>query len=148
MDLGAKVRCEVIAVQADVEPSQGDVHPLDRLDALGEPLRQEVAARDDAHQREVARALVGLGDLMGDAREGPVDLLRVHADRFDVSAVVHAHPFRRTGADGFRPGKDAPHPRRKKASATDKGYSSLAPFSPWMLGSIRLVGLSVPHLKD
>ena len=40
-----------------------------------------------------------------------------------------------------------PRPRRKKASATDKGLQLARTLFPWMLGSIRLVGLSVPHLK-
>ena len=93
MYFGAEIRSEIVAVQADVQPAQGDLHPLDGLDALREPLRQQVAARDDAHKRQIAGALVGLEDLMRDAREGSVDLLRVHAHRFDVGRVVHAHPF-------------------------------------------------------
>ena len=40
-----------------------------------------------------------LQDLVGDARERSVDLVLVHADGFDVSAFVHAHPFLRMGAD-------------------------------------------------
>ena len=140
VDLGAEIRREIIAVQADVQPAERNVHPLDRLDALREPLREQVAARDDADKGEVASPLVGLEDLMGDAREGSVDLLRVHADRFDVSAVVHAHPFRRMGADGSQHrGRQGSKPRtrmarcriraEKKPLRRTKACSWLAPFS-------------------
>ena len=94
----------------------------------------------DADEGEVASTLVGLEDLMGNAREGSVDLLRVHADRFDVSAVVHAHPFRRMGADDSqRRGRQGSKPRtrtarcriraEKKPLRRTKACSWLAPFS-------------------
>ena len=50
------------------------------LDLLSQALGEQIAARDDADEREVVRALVGLEDLMRDAHQRALDLVCVHAD--------------------------------------------------------------------
>ena len=91
--LGREMRREVVAIEADVELADGHLRPLDLLDLLGQALGEQIAARHDADERDVARALVGLEDLMRDARQRALDLVCIHADGFDRSCVVHTHPF-------------------------------------------------------
>ena len=93
MDLGAEVRGEVIAVEADVELAEGHRRAFDGLDLLSEALGEQVAARDDADDGDVVGALVRLEDLMRDARERTLDFVSVHADGFDHACVCHAHSF-------------------------------------------------------
>ena len=93
MHLGREMRREVVAIEADVELAERHLRALDGLDLLGQALGEQVAARHDADERDVARALVGLEDLMRDARQRPLDLVCVHADGLDRSCVVHTHPF-------------------------------------------------------
>lgn len=81
VDLGRDVRGEVVAVEADVQASERDLHPLDLLDGSGQMARQDVAAGDDAHDGEVLDALVTLDDLVRDARERALDGGLVHDDR-------------------------------------------------------------------
>ena len=52
------------------EAPERQANPLDLLDAVAELLGQKVAARDDAHEREVVAPLVSLEDLVGDAGHG------------------------------------------------------------------------------
>ena len=78
-------RCEVgqviVAVEADVEASQRDAHPLDTLDLVHEFLCEQIAAGHDTHKREVLNALVLLDDLVRDAGDGAVDRGVIHDDR-------------------------------------------------------------------
>jgi len=73
------MRHEVVAVEADIELAQRQAHALDLLDALAQHLRQQVAARHDAHERQVIGSVVRFEDLMGYARQRAVDILFVHA---------------------------------------------------------------------
>ena len=91
--LGSEMRREVVAVEADVELAERHLRALDGLDLLGQALGEQIAPRHDADERDVARALVRLEDLMRNARQRPLDLVRVHADGLDCCCVVHTHPF-------------------------------------------------------
>ena len=126
MHLGREMRREVVAIEADVELAERHLRALDGLDLLGQALGEQVAARHDADERDVARALVGLEDLMRDARQRPLDLVCVHADGLDRSCVVHTHPFltssayRRTcSPPGFAPD------RQCRASASPPSWRRL-----------------------
>ena len=87
------MRGEVVTIEADVQLAQRHLRAFDCLDFVGQALREQVAARDDADEREVVRALVGLEDLMRDARQRALDLVCVHANVLDRSCVSHTHPF-------------------------------------------------------
>ena len=81
---------EVVAIEANVQLAQGNLDPLDLLDLVNEHLREKVASRDDAHEREVVRALVGLEDLVRHARHRSLDVVCIHADRLDHALVVRS----------------------------------------------------------
>ncbi len=81
---------EVVSVEADVERSDAHLGSLDLADLGRERLGEHGSAGDDADEREVARALVRLENLVRDARDGARDRLGVHHRRF--RAVLHHTP--------------------------------------------------------
>ena len=80
VDRRSEVGEVVVAVEADVEASQRDAHPLDTLDLVHEFLCEQIAAGHDTHKREVLNALVLLDDLVRDAGDGAVDRGVIHDD--------------------------------------------------------------------
>ena len=80
VDLGREMGLEIVAVEADVEASERDVHPLDLADPVDELLGEQVAAGDDAHDGQVLASLVALEDLVRDARHRTRDGCLVHDD--------------------------------------------------------------------
>lgn len=58
MHFGGEVSGEVVTVEADVELAERHLRALDLLDLLSQALGEQIAARDDADEREVVRALL------------------------------------------------------------------------------------------
>ena len=114
MNLGRHMGREVVAIEADVQLAQGNLDPLDLLDFVNEHLREKIASRDDAHERDVVRALVGLEDLVRHARHRSLDVVCIHADRLDHALVVHTHSLRKVSA--YRRVREAPRPSFPRAS--------------------------------
>ena len=115
MHFGGEVSGEVVTVDADVELAERHLRALDLLDLLSQALGEQIAARDDADEREVVRALVGLEDLMRDAHQRALDLVCVHADVLDRPCVSHTHPFSsrvRTDRHVFRESRRVFRPAR------------------------------------
>ena len=140
---------------------RGTRNPLDApRSCSASRLGEKVAARDDAHQRDVFRALVGLEDLVRHARHRSLDFVCIHADRLDRAPASFIHtPFV----------SDSAYRRVPRSPASEFSASFVPPRGQkkkpvWRLGFLRrcacrpldgrcadwgyLVGLSVPHLKD
>jgi len=81
-------KADVVAVQADVQRTDGDIDVLDLADARRQPSRQVHAAGQDADEHEVSRAAVALDDLVGDAAKGAVDVGRLENDGFRAEGQV------------------------------------------------------------
>ncbi len=81
MDGRGEVGQVIVAVEADVQASQVDAHPLDPLDLVHELLGEQIAAGHDADEREVLNALVLLDDLVSDTGDRAADRGLVHDDR-------------------------------------------------------------------
>ena len=88
---GGKVGQEVVAIEADVQASQGRLLTFDFGDLVGQTLGQNVAAGDDAHEHNFMRAVVRLQNLVRDARKRSLDLGLIHHDRFHLVGVFHTH---------------------------------------------------------
>ena len=114
MNLGRHMGREVVAIEADVQLAQGNLDPLDLLDFVNEHLREKIASRHDADERDVVRALVGLEDLVRHARHRSLDVVCIHADRLDHALVVHTHSLRKVSA--HRRVREAPRPSFPRAS--------------------------------
>src|SRR5712691_12612681 len=84
------VRCgsglEVVAVQRHVEPAERHPRVLEPRQRAREPLREQIALADDAHEHHVADSAVALDDLVGDAGEGAAYLVGVHHRRLEGDA--------------------------------------------------------------
>ena len=151
----------VVAIERDVQGPHGNLDPFYLLDALGQPMGQHIAARDDAHQGKVIRAVVALQDLMRDTRKRTIDLGRVHDNGLHVFAALHTHSLRVECVQKMRTGRMREMPRifpdlpgcgYKKSLRPGKGillFRSLRPgFAPEGRSSasrvcFRLVSLSV-----
>ena len=75
MHLGSEVRQEIIAIEADVQGTQGHVHPFYLFDAFFELSCQEVSARIDPHDDQTVCTFVDFEDLVSHTRDGPLYLL-------------------------------------------------------------------------
>ena len=69
---------EVVAVERDVERTDGEANALVLGDGLGEPMGERDAAALDAHEGQAVGAGVLLDDLVADADGRAPDLLRGH----------------------------------------------------------------------
>ena len=69
----------VVAVEGDIERAVGDgLALLDPGHLRGEAGGERFAAPENADEHDVLRALIALHDLVGDARQRPAHLARVH----------------------------------------------------------------------
>ena len=80
----------VIAVTGGVDHSHRHLHAFQPGDLRGDAARQDVAVRDHAHHHQAFDAVVPLHDLVGDAREGAADGVRVHHRGLEETAAQHA----------------------------------------------------------
>ena len=128
MDLGGKMRREIVAIEADVKRAERNVGAFDLLDLARKTMSEQVASGEDSHQGDVRGAVVGLENLVRDARERSLNFVCVHTDGFHCSRICHSHPL---------PIRDAGRPLGSAIVRFHLG-------EPLAL----LVGLSVPLLKD
>ena len=68
---------QIIAVQGDVEAAEADGDATEAGDALGQPVRQRLAAGGDAQQDDVGAAAGLFQDLVGDPVEHPGQIFGV-----------------------------------------------------------------------
>ena len=71
-------RTQIVTVERDVQLTDRQLHTVDARNVPGQPARQRHAARVDADQAQVVRAVVLFEDLMRDAHERAVDGGRIH----------------------------------------------------------------------
>ena len=69
---------DVVAIEGHVDGAHGYVDALDLPEGLGQSSRQGDAARLQAQEDDAVEPLVVLGDLVGDAGDGPTQVLGVH----------------------------------------------------------------------
>ena len=69
---------DVVAVKRDVDGAEGHRHPLDLLEHRGEPFGERHAAGLQPDDDNVFQPAVALDDLVGDAHQGPSNLVGVH----------------------------------------------------------------------
>jgi hypothetical protein len=73
----ARADVNVVPVEGDVELPQRDLGAGELADPAPQPLGEGHAARVDADEPDPREVGVALGDLVRDARQGPVDRLTV-----------------------------------------------------------------------
>ena len=73
VDLRGKILLDVVAVERDVQAPDGDLDPLDLLDAAGELGCEHVSPGNDSHQRDRRGPVVRFENLMSDARKRTLD---------------------------------------------------------------------------
>ena len=89
VDLGGKMRREIIAIEADVERAKRYIGALDLLDLARKAMSEQVASGEDSDQGDVRGTMVGLENLVRDARERSLNFVRVHTDGFHCSSICH-----------------------------------------------------------
>ena len=89
MDLGGKMRREIIAIEADVERAERDFRALDLLDLTRKAMSEQIASGEDSHQGDIRCTMVGLENLVRDARERSLNFVCVHTDGLHCSSICH-----------------------------------------------------------
>ena len=89
VNLRGKMRREIIAIEADVERAERYVSSLDLLDLDRKAMSKQIASCEDSHQGDVRGTMVGLENLVRDARERSLNFVRVHTDGFHCSSICH-----------------------------------------------------------
>ena len=75
VNLGGKMRREIIAIEADVERAERYVGAFDLLDLTRKAMSEQIASGEDSHQGDVRGTMVGLENLVRDARERSLDFV-------------------------------------------------------------------------
>ena len=89
VDLGGKMCRKIIAIEADVERAERYVGALDLLDLTRKAMCEQIASGEDSHQSDVRGTMVGLENLVRDARERSLNFVCVHTDGFHCSSICH-----------------------------------------------------------
>src|SRR5262245_2575688 len=69
---------QIIAVEGDIDHAQRHSLSLDGADLLRQPPGEMNPTRPDTDKHQILTALIAFQNLMGDARQGPVDRHLIH----------------------------------------------------------------------
>src|SRR5581483_5853817 len=73
-----RAQADVVPVEGGVQRAQGDGRALDALELAAQTLGQGHATRLEAHEDDVVEPVVALDHLVGDAGDGPAQVVGAH----------------------------------------------------------------------
>ena len=82
---------KVVPIKRDIKRSDRRLDILNSPDILLQPIGKRDAARLDSDKAKSLRPMVLFHDLMGDAHERPLHIVRIHQPRFSIHVASSFH---------------------------------------------------------